>query len=195
MQPRREAAALDPVILALESLGVEHYIGGSIASSVHGVVRTTIDVDVVADLKLEHVPAFIAHLGTDFYADARVMQDAIRTRSSFNLIHIPTSYKVDLFIMKRTRFEDSARTRIIEEQVFPETQRRYRLASPEDVVLNKLEWFRRGGEVSERQWSDVIGVMRVQANALDRQYMQRWAAELNVSDLLERALKEAGLAH
>jgi hypothetical protein len=193
MSPRKELEALEPVVDALESLGVEHYIGGSIASSVHGVVRTTLDVDLVADLRSEHVAPFVVRVGTDYYADARMMHDALRAKSSFNLIHLPTSYKVDVFIMRRSRYEQSARTRVISERVFPESERRFRIASAEDVILNKLEWYRMGGEVSERQWFDITGVMKVQAHALDCGYLRRWAAELGVSDLLERAMKEAHL--
>ncbi len=65
------------------------------------------------------------------------------------------------------------------------------VASAEDTLLAKLEWYRMGGEVSERQWRDVLGALKVQAGALDLEYLHRWASELGVDDLLERALTQS----
>jgi hypothetical protein len=183
--------ALRPVVQAFDALNIEFYIGGSVASSYHGVGRSTLDVDLVADLSLEHVTPLIVRLGDEYYADADMIRDAIRGRSSFNLIHFPTSYKVDVFVMSRRPFEQSARQRIVRGTLPADSSRDYPLASAEDTILNKLEWFRSGGEVSERQWKDIIGVMKVQAGALDLEYLYRWAPELGVMDLLERAMKEA----
>ena len=185
-------AALKPVIAALEAAGVEYYIGGSLASSVHGIARSTIDVDIVAYLRAEHVGKLVLLLSDEYYVDAAMIKDALRTRSSFNLIHHPTSYKVDIFLPSARPFERSVRERVVRGRLPAGDAREVPLVSPEDIILNKLEWYRQGGEVSERQWNDVLGVMKVQGTSLNRDYLGKWAVELGVSDLLERALREAG---
>jgi hypothetical protein len=78
----------------------------------------------------------------------------------------------------------------VEYLISPELSAKF--ASPEDTVLAKLEWYRLGGEVSERQWRDVLGVLRARGSQLDLEYMRKWAGELHVGDLLERGLQEAG---
>jgi len=186
--------ALLPVVRALESLSVPFYIGGSVASSVHGAVRSTMDVDLVADLEPPHAAALVAALGDGYYADEESISDAIRRRSSFNLIHYATSFKVDVFVASRDPFQRSSLARRTTDTLSSPESPALPFASKEDTVLAKLDWFRKGGGVSERQWTDVQGVLRVQRDALDLPYLRQWAAELRVADLLERALAEAGLA-
>jgi len=183
--------ALRPVARALESVGASYYIGGSIASSYHGSGRSTVDIDIIADLRLEHVSRFVTMLEPNYYADDEMIGDAIRNRSSFNVIHKPTSYKIDLFAPGTRAFDRGTWQRVIRGTLPGEKTRDYPLASAEDTILSKLEWYRAAGEVSERQWKDVIGVMKVQQPILDRAYLHRWATELNVIDLLDRAWKEA----
>ena len=188
-------AALSPVVDALERLGVTYLIGGSVASSVHGTARSTMDVDLVADMALPHVGPFVAALGDAFYADDQSIRDAIANRSSFNVIHMATAVKVDVFVPKNRPYDREAlRRRTPESLEESPGARSFQFASAEDIVLAKLDWFQRGGRVSERQWTDILGVMRVQASALDLVYLQRWAPALSVTDLLDRALAEAGLA-
>jgi hypothetical protein len=181
-------AALRPVVEALERLGVPYMLGGSVASSLHGVPRTTLDADLVVRMGEEHARPLVEALGEDYYADEQMMRAAVRRASSFNLIHQETMVKIDVFVAKSRRYDESALSR----------RRRERLASldvyaatPEDVILSKLEWYERGGRVSERQWGDVLGILRVQRGALDLAYLRRWAAELSVAGLLDRALAEA----
>jgi hypothetical protein len=122
-----------------------------------------------------------------------MIKNAIRARSSFNLIHLPTSYKIDVFLPSARPFERSVRERVVRSRLPAIEDREVPIVSAEDIILNKLEWYRQGGEVSERQLSDVLGVMKVQAGSLDDAYLRRWAAQLGVSDLLERARREAGV--
>jgi len=185
-------AAITPIVEALEQLEVNYHIGGSVASSVHGIVRATIDADLVAELRLEHVRPLVKRLEADYYIDEDAVRDAVRRRSSFNAIHLETMLKVDVFIPK-SRLFDQEELRRVRLQSLIEDTRPFYVASPEDTILNKLEWYRMGGEVSDRQWNDILGVLKVQGTNLDMAYLQRWAAALNVADLLQRALVDSGL--
>ncbi len=183
---------LEPLVEALEELGVPYHIGGSVASSLYGLPRLTIDVDIIADLRLEQVRPLVLRLQTDYYIDEDMIRDAIRRRSSFNVIHLDTMLKVDVYIPKSRSF-DQEELRRVQQEVLLEGTRPFNVASPEGTILNKLEWYRMGGEVSDRQWNDILGVLKVQGTHLDMAYLQRWAANLKVTDLLERALVDAGL--
>jgi hypothetical protein len=192
MNTSQVLAAITPIVEAFEQLGVLYHIGGSVASSVYGILRATIDADLVADLRLEHVRPLVMQLNTDYYIDEDMIRDAIEHRSSFNLIHLDTMLKVDVFIPKSRSFDQEELQRT-QQEVLLEGTRPFNVASPEGTILNKLEWYRMGGEVSDRQWNDILGVLKVQGTDLDLVYLQRWAVNLNVTDLLERALVDAGL--
>lgn len=187
-------AALSPVVDALEQLASPYCVGGSVASSVFGVPRATLDVDILTDVRIDQVEAFVSLLSKDYYVDADMMRDAIRRRASFNMIHLETMLKIDIFIVRARPFDRMAITRpcarFIDEGP---GARSYAFHSPEDIILNKLEWYRMGGEISDRQWTDILGVMKVQVSALDVGYLRIWAADLGVADLLERALVDAGI--
>lgn len=176
---------------ALDTLGVPYAIGGSLASALHGVMRATMDADLVADLRPEHTEPLAQALGDAFYADVEMIRDAIHRHGSFNLIHLETMFKVDVFVAKPRAFDRSQLARRQLHLLSEDPEHHAYVTSAEDIVLSKLEWYRMGGEVSDRQWSDVMGVLQVQGERLDRDYMRRMATELGVADLLERAFKEA----
>ena len=176
---------------ALETLGVTYAIGGSLASAVHGVMRATMDADLVADLRLEHVEPLAQALGDAFYADAEMMREAVGHHSSFNVIHLDTMFKVDVFIAKPREFDRSQLARRQSCVLSEDPPRRAYITSAEDVVLAKLEWYHIGGRTSDRQWRDILGVMKVQKARLDHDYLRRMATTLGVGDLLEQALNEA----
>lgn len=175
----------------LEQLGIAYAVGDSLASSLHGVMRSTLDVDIVADMRLEHIPLLIAALSNEFYIDNEMMRDAIAHHSSFNLIHYETAFKVDIFLRKPRPFDRMQLERRRAVVIATNPEQSVYVVSPEDTILAKLEWYRLGGEVSERQWRDILGVLKTCADDLDFAYLRQWADELRVADLLERALKEA----
>ena len=186
-------AATIKVTAALERLGVRYLIGGSLASTVHGMVRTTQDSDIVAELHPKHVELFVRALESEFYVDEESIATAVAGHTSFNIIHRESMFKVDVFVPVLRPFvrEQLARAR---KQVFVvEPQVEALVATAEDTLLAKLEWYRLGGEVSERQWRDVLGILKVQAGNLDLEYLREWAKELKVSNLLKRALAEASI--
>lgn len=186
--------ALMPVVDGFDQLGIPYYIGGSLASSAYGVARATADVDLIANVQTAQVPALVQQLQAEYYIDAAMINDAIARRTSFNLLHLPTMVKLDVFLPKQRAFDVQVARRVQQDTLEEVSSARYvNLLSPEDVILTKLEWYRAGNEVSERQWSDVLGVLKVQGELLDLAYLQYWAAVLSIADLLERGLKEAGL--
>jgi hypothetical protein len=184
--------ALLPVIDAFEQLEIPYYLSGSIASSMYGVSRPTQNVDVVADIQIKHVISLVKRLEAEYYIDADMIQDAIHHQSSFNLIYLASMFKVDVFLPKPRPFTQQERLRARKE-VIEEGTRSFYLSSPEDIILNKLEWYKMGNEISNRQWNDIIGVMRRQSKTLDLAYLQHWAVELSVLELLERAFAETSI--
>ncbi len=174
----------------LDALGVPYAIGGSLATIFHGIPRTTIDADLVADLQPEQISPFVRALRDTFHIDPLAIVDAMQRRSSFNLIHKTAMFKVDIFLPKERPFDRMQLERRGREIILDEPERTAWVTSAEDIILAKLEWFRMGGEVSERQWRDVLGVMKTQGALLDAAYLRHWAAELKVSDLLARAFRE-----
>jgi hypothetical protein len=186
--------SLDPVRITtkvttvLEQLGVRYFISGSLASTLYGVVRTTMDSDVVADLKQQHIGDLVSSLENEFYIDEDMISAAVRQRSSFNIIHRDSFFKVDVIIPELRPYLNFQFTRAHRQVLSIEPEIQAMVASPEDIVLAKLEWYRIGGEVSERQWRDVVGILGVQAGLLDMSYLNRMAEELGVKDLIQKAL-------
>ncbi|MCX7839084.1 MAG: hypothetical protein N2559_06465 [Anaerolineae bacterium] len=179
------------VIDALEKLNVRYLIGGSLASALYGMPRATLDADLVADLRLEHAEPLARALTNAFYVDAEMIREAIRQQRSFNVIHFATAFKVDVFVRKNRAFDESQLTRRVRQIVATDPERAVFVASAEDTILAKLEWYRLGGETSERQWRDVLGIVKTQGERLDQNYLREWAVQLGVEDLLEKILKEA----
>jgi hypothetical protein len=175
--------ALQPLIAVFEHLGVSYRVGGSLASSVHGLARATMDADLIANIELQHVPALVRALHGAYYADAELISDALKSGQSFNLIHLETYIKIDIFPLVSRSYDQISFKRVF---IAEETN----FITAEDSILRKLEWYRLS-DGSERQWRDVAGVLQMQKDQLDFEYLQRWAAEMNLSDLLERAIQES----
>lgn len=176
----------------LNDLSVPYAIGGSLASALHGVVRATMDADIIAAMQPHHAAPFYKALGDGFYADEDVIRQAVDRRESFNLIHLESMFKIDIFVAKprpldRAQLERRQRHILIES---PE-QAAY-VTSAEDTILAKLAWYRLGDETSERQWRDILGILQVQHQHLDTAYLHQLATEIDLTDLLTRAMKQAG---
>jgi len=177
------------VVTAFDRLEIPYLIGGSLASAVYGIVRATMDADLVADIKPEQVLSLVASLEDEFYIDAEMILDAIQHTTSFNLIHLDTMFKVDVFILKQRSFDANQMQRRISQSVADAPDEKAFFSTAEDIILAKLEWFRSGGEISERQWRDILGVLDLQSERLDFEYLRKWAMILGVQDLLQRAIQ------
>lgn len=184
--------ALRLVVDEFERRGIEYYIGGSVASSYYGEPRSTLDIDLGADLHESQVSELAAVWNRDFYVSEPAMREAIQRGKCFNLIHLSSTYKVDVFVRGSDRFSVSvfSRRRSHSITVGGETVTVW-FASPEDVILQKLVWFRKGGDSSERQWRDIGLVWKYQRDTADDAYIAEWAATLKVPDLWDRIRDEA----
>jgi hypothetical protein len=186
------ADALKRLVEVFDGLAIPYMVGGSVASSIHGIARPTMDVDLVAALPPGQVDRFAAELRADFYADPEMIRAALEQGRPFNLIHYASTFKFDVFPTLPDPYHQTqlARRVIAEATQFGEVAIRCAVATAEDTILAKLEWYRAGGETSERQWNDVRGLVRVRGPALDLEYLRRWAPQLGVEDLVERLLAE-----
>jgi hypothetical protein len=186
---------VDPIAVALtvarilDELSIIYTIGGSLASSFAGEPRSTVDIDFVIAIDESHVRSLVASLSEEFYVDEESVRRAIRERGNTNLIHQPTQLKVDLFVAGGTPLDHQQLQR--RQRVAVDPGRHIYVHPPEDILLQKLRWYRLGGETSDRQWRDILGIVRTQRSRLDRQYLQANAETLEVSTLLARALSDA----
>jgi hypothetical protein len=188
-EPLRVTLAVTRV---LERMGISYFVGGSLASSAHGVARATLDADIIARIAPQQAGRFARELGTEFYADIDAIADAAARRSSFNVIHIATAFKIDVFVPPLTAYADVEMERRQSQVIDEGTGEKMVFSTAEDTLLAKLLWYRQGAEVSDRQWRDVLGILRVAGGSLDKGYLSRWAAELGVADLLDRVFHQAG---
>lgn len=203
-EDERDLLIVDPIGLALEVAGIlenltiPYLIGGSLASSLLGEPRSTADIDLVADLRSEQVPAFLKAVQPEFYVSESAVQEAIVYQSSvyqssFNLLHQATMGKVDVFILKDQPFARSEFDRRQSLIVRQNPEQFLFLPSAEDIILQKLSWYRLGGGVSDKQWRDILGVLKLQGEQLDFRYLWQWAEALELLELLDRAFGESGL--
>ena len=172
------------LVMKLENAGIPYMISGSLGSSLHGEPRATNDIDLVIAPTARQLDIFVQSLREGYYVNGEAAQEAFRDRATFNVIDYQAGWKADL-IFRRNRpfsleeFRRRIQGNVVGIPVF--------VVSPEDAILSKLEWF---GE-SERQFRDAQGVAVVQWDTLDKEYLRKWARELNVEDLLENLLRNA----
>jgi hypothetical protein len=188
---KTQADGFKRILEVLDLLEIPYQLVGSLASSIYGIPRATMDVDLVADLRTDQIDEFAAELKADFYADPEMITEALARGRSFNLIHYASSFKFDIFPLQKDEFSQTQFGR----RQFAETRSlgdpiECAVATAEDTILNKLRWYRAGGETSERQWNDLRGILQVSGARLDLAYLNTWAPQIGVADLLERLLHE-----
>ncbi|MGB9773770.1 MAG: hypothetical protein ACP5JH_09735 [Bacteroidota bacterium] len=176
---------LKEVIERLEKHKIEYMITGSFASNLHGVPRTTLDVDIVASSDFERLKNFIEEIQSGFYADLNMVKEAFEQRGMFNIIHYETGFKIDFIMKKKGHYYEKEFER---RKTYTFADKLCFFASPEDTILSKLLWAKKGE--SERQFQDALGVAKIQGENLDHEYLQKWAEILGVKDMLERVIRE-----
>jgi hypothetical protein len=189
--PVEHVRAIKHVVSVLDDLNIRYAIGGSLASSTHGHPRHTQDADITVEPFPGKERLFALRFPAgEYYADEQMIRDAVARRASFNILHLDTGFKIDVFVQKDRPFDRELLARRIKAPVFGEGEGEFGVVTAEDTILLKLEWYRIGGESSDRQWGDIIGVMKTQAGRLDDAYLDRWAADIAVTDLLDRARQQ-----
>lgn len=181
--------ALTPVVSAFNKLGVPHCVGGSIASAFHGAVRSTMDVDLLCELQEDQIADFLTCFDQDFYVSESAVRDAVLRNLCFNLIHLPTSFKVDVFISPGRDFDQTRIRRATMEKLGEDPSVMVPMTTAEDSIISKLEWYRKSDETSERQWDDVSRLMQLLGSSADLDYLRKAAEATGVEDLLDRLVK------
>jgi hypothetical protein len=188
----------DPIDVALEvarileRVHVPYVLGGSLASTLHGEPRATLDVDFAVQLQLQAVEQLASALKPDFYVQPEAMRDAVARHSMFNVIRRGCMLKVDMHVRPAEGIYAEEIRRASRLRLRRDPEEYAAVATPEDTILQKLRWYRLGDCASDRQWRDVLGILKVQGNDLDREYMARWSLSLGVDELLGRAIAQAG---
>lgn len=175
----------------LDRLGIPYHVGGSVASSWYGEPRTTADLDVVIEADAPRLEALASALAPDFYVASEALGQAVRSGGSFNAIALDAPFKIDFFLLGSRAFDREEFRRAAPRSLGTGGEGQVRLKSPEDLVLRKLEWYRLGGGVSDRQWRDVLGILSAMSGRLDDAYLDRWATDLGLTDLLARVRRDA----
>jgi len=188
---QEQVAVIRKLVDALDDLEIEYAIGGSIASSLYGTVRFTQDADITVSGFRDVAQRLYERLKDDFYLSREAMLGALDCCGSFNAIHLETSFKIDLFIRGPSEFDKQLLARSKRVKLSDSEEKCFCVVSPEDVVLLKLRWYAQSDCTSDRQWNDVLGVLRVQAESADFEYMKKWSRELGVDQLLQRAISES----
>ncbi len=181
------------VIGILDREGIPYMVGGSFASSIHGMPRMTQDADLVIDLSSGQLASFVTAVESDYYVDREAAFEALSNRSSFNIIHLDSMFKVDLFILPMRSFDRGSFSRRRFVTLGDEGTARVAICAPEEMVVTKLEWYESGNRISDRQYRDVLGMIMVQTRAgqFDRAHAEQLARELGLMELLAQALEDA----
>ncbi len=174
----------------LDRLDITYAIGGSIASSFYGKIRFTQDADIAIEPFENKANDFFELLKTDFYISKQAMLEALRQKTSFNLIHLKTAYKIDVFVCSREGFSSELFNRKKNLKIDESAERLFSVVAPEDIILLKLKWYLDTECISNRQWEDVLGVIEMQKEKLDVDYLNKWAGDLGVRDLLQKAISD-----
>ena len=179
MIPKSELlSAIQNVIKTFEKLSIPYFIGGSVASSIYGTARSTLDIDLIAEIKPNQVLFLKKELANDYYIDVDMIFDALQRISSFNLVHLKKMVKVDVFIHKNEPFnKENFKRKRKDTLESGEKSIECFFSSPEDIIIHKLKWYKDGKEISERQWLDILGIIKIQAKSIDKIYLEKWTKQ------------------
>ncbi len=183
-------SVLSQVTATLDHAGIRYVLVGSFASSIHGMYRSTADIDILADIKTEQIRPLFEALRNSFYVDEHAIREAVAHRRSFNAIHFDSVFKVDFFVPKFDDFAVAQLNRRELRRISPDRDEAVYVATAEDTILAKLQWYRAGNETSNTQWNDIVGVLATSKSNLDIEYLRAWAEKLELNDLLDKALAQ-----
>ena len=183
-------SVLSQVTAVLEQKTIPYVLVGSFASSIHGMYRSTADIDILAQIEPEHVHPLWEALRNGFYLDEHAMRDAVAHGRSFNAIHFDSVFKVDIFVAKSDEFALEQLRRRQSRRISPNSEESIYVATAEDTILAKLQWYRAGHETSNTQWKDILGVLAISSSTLDYEYLRTWANKLGLTDLLQKAFED-----
>jgi hypothetical protein len=186
-----ELEILKEFVEVLEKLNISYAIGGSIASSFYGKIRFTLDADITLEPFEHSADQFYENLKTRFYISKPAMLQALNSRSSFNIIHIQTSFKIDVFVCQDIPFQRQILEHPKKAKLSDQLEKNFLIVSPEDIILLKLQWYQLTDQTSKKQWDDILGVLSVQGEKLDYNYLKKWATVLKLNELLEKAILQA----
>ena len=190
MAEPEEYLVLKQLTDALDDLKIDYAIGGSIASSLYGKVRFTQDADIAVAAFADKAEQLYNALKEHFYISKDAMYQAISNRSSFNIIHLKSAFKIDIFVQKDDDFHRKLFLRRRKVKLDETIEHLFDIVSAEDIILLKLQWYQSAGCMSEQQWSDVLGVLAVQSQALDMKYLRSCSEQLGLSDILQKAIDQ-----
>lgn len=191
MSNAEQIAVIRKVANVLDDLQIDYAIGGSIASSLYGNVRFTQDADITVREFRSVAQSLYERLKDEFYLSEDAMAQALDSCGCFNAIHLETSFKIDMFIQGPSEFDKQLLARCKQLSLSDSEEKPFSVVSPEDVVLLKLRWYAQGDCTSDRQWDDILGVLRVQGESVDSEYLKKWSRQLGVDELLQRAIAES----
>lgn len=183
--------ALLEVIAILEDLQLQYAIGGSVASSVFGEPRASADADLIVELSEAQLAPLVGRLAGAYYVSEDAARDAVRRHSSFNIIHLDSMYKVDLFVAGPSEMDREQLRRRVRISLTTSPDADAFVTAAENLILRKLDWYRQSAETSDRQWRDVLGILKVQADSLEMDYLLRNADNAGLRELLDRAIEQS----
>ncbi len=197
LQPSDLLAIISPLVQAFESLRMPYYLGGSIASSLHGMQQMAQDIDLVVDFREQYLPIFLTFLKQNYTFDEAIIQNAVQQRTSFALIHLNTLTKIDIILLRGTAFDlsmfDRVAASLLDERYSP-----FHIASASEMILWKLYRYQQDalmridGMRDDAEWNDILGMLKVQGANTNVDFLVHWAEELNIVGVLKQSFTDAG---